>query len=191
MHAQFLSSHPLLQFGAQRPSVKLLPSLFDDTQHWEHIQLKLWQLKSRKCRWQECQLSSESQTASWNGYSQETSLQNGIVCGNTSIQIFCQRGWRSWRRFQNPQPEDQINIPDSTATELATYSFWAWQFDQDEARWLAKEKALQNLTLEIVQTIDVKHLDLILSCADAYDQLKTLKKYLRLSIGEKNHQLRA
>jgi hypothetical protein len=29
------------------------------------------------------------------------------------------------RRFQNPQPEEQINIPDLTVTELATYSFWA------------------------------------------------------------------
>jgi hypothetical protein len=72
------------------------------------------------------------------------------------------------RRFRNPQPEEQINIPDLTATELATYNSWARQFDRDEARWLTKEKALQNLSLKIVQTINVKHLDLILDCADAY-----------------------
>jgi hypothetical protein len=95
------------------------------------------------------------------------------------------------RRFRNPQPEEQIDIPDLTATELATYNSWARRFDRDEARWLTKEKALRNLSLEIVQTIDVKHLDLILSCADAYDQLKTLKKHLCPSIGERNHQLRA
>ncbi|KAI1688513.1 hypothetical protein KJE20_01690 [Pyrenophora tritici-repentis] len=44
---------------------------------------------------------------------------------------------------------------------------------------------------KIVQTIDVKHLDLILDCADAYSQLRTLKKHLCPSIGERNHQLRA
>jgi hypothetical protein len=95
------------------------------------------------------------------------------------------------RRFRNPQPDEQIDIPDLTASELASYNSWTRRFDRDEARWLAKEKALRNLSLEIVQTIDVKHLDLILSCADAHDQLKTLKKHLRPSIGERNHQLRA
>jgi hypothetical protein len=96
------------------------------------------------------------------------------------------------RRFRNPQPYKQIDIPDLTATELATYNSWARRFDRDEARWLTKEKALRNLSLEIVQMIGVKHLDLILSCADAHDQLpKTLKKHLCPSIGERNHQLRA
>lgn len=95
------------------------------------------------------------------------------------------------RRFRNPQPEEQIDIPDLTATELATYDSWARRFDRDEAKWLTKEKALRNLSLEIVQTIDVKHLDLIFDCADAYSQLKTLKKRLCPSIGERNHQLRA
>ncbi|PZD22763.1 hypothetical protein A1F97_11006, partial [Pyrenophora tritici-repentis] len=51
--------------------------------------------------------------------------------------------------------------------------------------------ALRTLSLEIVQTIDVKHLDLILDCADAYSQLRTLKKHLCPSIGQRNHQLRA
>lgn len=95
------------------------------------------------------------------------------------------------RRFRSPLPDEQIDIPDLTATELATYNSWARRFDRDEARWLTKEKALRNLSLEIVQTIDVKHLDLILDCADAYNQLKTLKKHLCPSIGERNHQLRA
>jgi hypothetical protein len=95
------------------------------------------------------------------------------------------------RRFRNPQPEEQINIPDLTATELATYNSWARRFDWDEARWLTKEKPLRNLSLEIVQTIDIKHLDLILSCTDAHDLLKTLKKHLCPSIRERNHQLRA
>ena len=72
------------------------------------------------------------------------------------------------RRFRSPLPDEQIDIPDLTATELATYNSWARRFDRDEARWLTKEKALRNLSLEIVQTIDVKHLDLILDCADAY-----------------------
>ncbi|KAI0603861.1 hypothetical protein TUN205_11896, partial [Pyrenophora tritici-repentis] len=71
------------------------------------------------------------------------------------------------RRLRNPQPNEQIDIPDLTATELATYNSWARRFDRDEARWLTKEKALRTLSLEIVQTIDVKHLDLILDCADA------------------------
>ncbi|KAF7450496.1 hypothetical protein A1F99_051120 [Pyrenophora tritici-repentis] len=95
------------------------------------------------------------------------------------------------RRFRNPLTDEQIDIPDLTATELATYNSWARRFDRDEARWLTKEKALRNLSLEIVQTIDVKHLDLILDCADAYSQLRTLKKHLCPSIGERNHQLRA
>jgi hypothetical protein len=95
------------------------------------------------------------------------------------------------RRFRTPLPETQIDIPDLTATELATYNSWARRFDRDEARWLTKEKALRNLSLEIVQTIDVKHLDLILDCADAYSQLKTLKQHLCPSTGERNHQLRA
>ncbi|KAG9387055.1 hypothetical protein A1F94_003805 [Pyrenophora tritici-repentis] len=88
------------------------------------------------------------------------------------------------RRFRNPLTDEQIDIPDLTATELATYNSWARRFDRDEARWLTKEKALRNLSLEIVQTIDVKHLDLILDCADAYSQLRTLKKHLCPSIGE-------
>jgi hypothetical protein len=95
------------------------------------------------------------------------------------------------RRFRNPQPDEQIDIPDLTVTELATYNntynTWARRFDRDEAKWLTKEKALQSLSLEIVQTIDVKYMDLILSCIDAYDQLKTLKKHLCPSIGERNH----
>ncbi|KAI0568939.1 hypothetical protein Alg130_11866, partial [Pyrenophora tritici-repentis] len=82
------------------------------------------------------------------------------------------------RRLRNPQPNEQIDIPDLTATELATYNSWARRFDRDEARWLTKEKALRTLSLEIVQTIDVKHLDLILDCADACSQLRTLKKHL-------------
>ena len=95
------------------------------------------------------------------------------------------------RRFRTPLPDEQIDIPDLTATELAVYNSWARRFDRDEARWLVREKALRNLSLEIVQTIDVKHLDLILDCADPYNQLKTLKKHLCPSIGERNHQLRA
>jgi hypothetical protein len=99
------------------------------------------------------------------------------------------------RRFGNPQPDEQIDIPDLTVAELATYNntynTWARRFDRDEAKWLIKEKALQSLSLEIVQTIDVKYLDLILSCTDAYDQLKTLKKHLCPSTGERNHWLRA
>jgi hypothetical protein len=95
------------------------------------------------------------------------------------------------RRFRNPQPDEQIEIPDLTATELATYNSWARRFDRDEARWLTKEKALRTLSLEIVQTIDIKHLDLFLDCADAYSQLRTLKKHLCPSIRERNHQLRA
>jgi hypothetical protein len=95
------------------------------------------------------------------------------------------------RRFRNPQPDEQIDIPDLTVAELATYNSWARRFDRDEARWLTKEKALRTLSLEIVQTIDIKHLDLILDCADAYSQLRTLKKHLCPSIGERNHQLRA
>jgi hypothetical protein len=46
------------------------------------------------------------------------------------------------RRFRNPQPDEQIDIPDLTATELATYNSWARRFDRDEAKWLTKEKAL-------------------------------------------------
>ena len=95
------------------------------------------------------------------------------------------------RRFRTPLPNEQIDIPDLTATELATYNAWSRRFDRDEAKWLTKQKALWSLSLEIVQTIDVKHLDLILSCADAHDQLKTLKKHLCPSTGERNHQLRA
>ncbi|KAF1827989.1 hypothetical protein BDW02DRAFT_459850, partial [Decorospora gaudefroyi] len=64
-------------------------------------------------------------------------------------------------------------------------------FDREEAKWLTKQKALRSLSLEIVQTINVKHLDLILSCANAHDQLKTLKKHLCPLTGERNHQLRA
>jgi hypothetical protein len=90
------------------------------------------------------------------------------------------------RRFRNPQPNEQIDIPDLTATELATYNSWARRFDRDEARWLTKEKALRTLSLEIVQTIDIKHMDLILDCADAYSQLRTLKKRFFPSIGERN-----
>ncbi|KAI1523182.1 hypothetical protein PtrSN001C_011552 [Pyrenophora tritici-repentis] len=44
-------------------------------------------------------------------------------------------------RFRNPLTEEQINIPDLTATELATYNSWARRFDRDEAMWLTKEKA--------------------------------------------------
>jgi hypothetical protein len=95
------------------------------------------------------------------------------------------------RRFRTPLPDEQIDIPDLTATELATYNAWSRRFDREEAKWLTKQKALRSLSLEIVQTIDVKHLDLILSCADAHDQLKTLKKHLCPSTGERNHQLRA
>jgi hypothetical protein len=95
------------------------------------------------------------------------------------------------RRFRNPQPEEQIKIPDMTATELTMYNSWARRFDRDEAKWLTKEKALQNLSRDIVQSIDIKHLDLILDFADAYSQLRTLKKHLCPSIGERNHQLRA
>jgi hypothetical protein len=91
------------------------------------------------------------------------------------------------RRFRNPQPEEQINIPDLTATELATYNALSRRFDCKEAKWLMKQKALRSLSLEIVQTIDVKHLDLILDCADTYSQLRTLKKHLCPSIGERNH----
>ncbi|KAI1522787.1 hypothetical protein PtrSN001A_011591 [Pyrenophora tritici-repentis] len=96
------------------------------------------------------------------------------------------------KKLEDEKPvELEIDIPDLTATELATYNSWIRKFDRDEARWLTKEKALGNLSLEIVQTIDVKHLDLILDCADAYSQLRTLKKHLCPSIGERNHQLRA
>jgi hypothetical protein len=95
------------------------------------------------------------------------------------------------RRFRNPQPTEQIDIPDLTATELATYNTWARRFDRDEAKWLTKEKALRNLSLEIVQTIDIKHLDLILDYTDTYSQLRTLKKHLCPSIGGRNYQLRA
>jgi hypothetical protein len=42
-----------------------------------------------------------------------------------------------------------------------------------------------------VQTIDIKHLDLILDYADAYSQLRTLKKHLCPLIRERNYQLRA
>jgi hypothetical protein len=95
------------------------------------------------------------------------------------------------RRFRTPLPDEQIDIPDLTATELAMYNAWSRRFDCEEAKWLTKQKAFRSLSLEIVQTIDVKHLDLILSCADAHDQLKTLKKHLCPSTGERNHQLRA
>ncbi|KAF2022833.1 hypothetical protein EK21DRAFT_82241 [Setomelanomma holmii] len=95
------------------------------------------------------------------------------------------------RRFKHPQPDEQIDIPDLTATELATYNSWARRFDRDEARWITKEKALRNLSLEIVQTINVRHLDLILNCANPYSQLRTLMKHLCPSIGERNYQLRA
>ena len=91
------------------------------------------------------------------------------------------------RRFRSPLPDEQIEIPDLTVTELAAFNSWARKFDRDEARWLTKEKALRNLSLEIVQTIDVKHLDLILDCADPYSQLKTLKKHLCLLIRERNY----
>ncbi|KAI2484408.1 hypothetical protein Ptr902_03348 [Pyrenophora tritici-repentis] len=83
-------------------------------------------------------------------------------------------------------PERLKMLEDERPKELE-----ARRFDRDEARWLTKEKALRNLSLEIVQTIDVKHLDLILDCADAYSQLRTLKKHLCPLIGERNYQLRA
>jgi hypothetical protein len=95
------------------------------------------------------------------------------------------------RRFRNSQPEEQINIPDLTATELATYNTWSRRFNREEAKWLTKQKSLRSLSLEIVQTINVKHLDLVLDCADTYSQLRMLKKHLCPSIGERNHQLRA
>ncbi|KAI2478292.1 hypothetical protein Ptr902_10487 [Pyrenophora tritici-repentis] len=57
------------------------------------------------------------------------------------------------RRFRNPLTDEQIDIPDLTATELATYNSWARRFDRDEARWLTKEKALRNLSLEILQDL--------------------------------------
>lgn len=94
------------------------------------------------------------------------------------------------RRFRSRLPNEQINITDLTATELATYNSKARQFGRDEARWLTKEKALRNLSLEIVQTIDVKHQDLIVNCAGPYNQLRTLKKHFCPSIGERNYQLR-
>jgi hypothetical protein len=33
------------------------------------------------------------------------------------------------RRFRNPQPDEQIDIPDLTAMELAMYNTWARRFD--------------------------------------------------------------
>ena len=50
-----------------------------------------------------------------------------------------------------------------------------------------KEKALKNLSLKIAQSINIKYLDSILDCTNAYGPLKTLKKYLYLSIRERNH----
>ncbi|KAF2023027.1 hypothetical protein EK21DRAFT_20155, partial [Setomelanomma holmii] len=45
-------------------------------------------------------------------------------------------------RFRDPQPNEQIDIPDLTATELAMCNSWARRFDRDEARWLTKARAL-------------------------------------------------
>jgi hypothetical protein len=95
------------------------------------------------------------------------------------------------RRFRTPLPDMQIDIPDLTATELTMYNAWSRRFDRKEAKWLMKQKTLRGLSLEIVQTVNVKHLDQILSCADAHNQLKTLKKHLCPSTRERDHQLRA
>jgi hypothetical protein len=42
------------------------------------------------------------------------------------------------RRFRTPFPDAQIDIPDLTATELATYNAWSRRFDREEAKWLTK-----------------------------------------------------
>jgi hypothetical protein len=38
------------------------------------------------------------------------------------------------RRFRTPLPDEEIDIPDLTATELATYNAWSRRFDREEAK---------------------------------------------------------
>jgi hypothetical protein len=95
------------------------------------------------------------------------------------------------RRLRDPAPTELLEIYDLTPTELSKYNAWARTYDQKRVEWRQKEKALKEFNSEIARTIDIKHIDLIIDCEDAYERLSTLKKHLCPSVSERNHQLRA
>jgi hypothetical protein len=99
--------------------------------------------------------------------------------------------WKFKKTQVSEEEQEDIDIEDLSAEEISVYNVWARKYERDEARWLQKEKALRSLNSEIARTIDVRHLDLIVDCADPYSRLTTLKKHLCPSVGERNHQLRS
>src|SRR5690349_11586830 len=99
--------------------------------------------------------------------------------------------WKFKKTQVSEEEQEDIDIEDLSAEEISVYNVWARKYERDEARWLQKEKALRSFNSEIARTIDVRHLDLIVDCADPYSRLTTLKKHLCPSVGERNHQLRS
>jgi hypothetical protein len=99
--------------------------------------------------------------------------------------------WKFKKTEVSEEEQEDIDIEDLSAEEISVYNVWARRYERNEARWLQKEKALRSFNSEIARTIDVKHLDLIVDCADPYSRLTTLKKHLCPSVGERNHQLRS
>ena len=99
--------------------------------------------------------------------------------------------WKFKRTQVSEEEQEEIDIEDLSAEEISVYNVWVRKYERDEARWLQREKALRSFNSEIARTIDVRHLDLIVDCADPYSRLTTLKKHLCPSVGERNHQLRS
>lgn len=66
------------------------------------------------------------------------------------------------------EKQEDINIKDLSAKEISVYNVWARKYKRNKARQLQKEKALRSFNSKIARTINIRHLDLIINCADPY-----------------------
>ncbi|KAF2621446.1 hypothetical protein BU25DRAFT_354400, partial [Macroventuria anomochaeta] len=98
--------------------------------------------------------------------------------------------WKFIRRQLSQEEQEDIDIEDLSDQELSAYNTWTKKYEREAAIWQRKQNAVKDLNIEIIRTVDAKHLNLIINCRDPYSRLTTLKKHLCLSVGERNRQLR-
>ena len=64
--------------------------------------------------------------------------------------------WKFKKTRVSEEEQDDIDIEDLSAEEMAAYGMWTRKFEREEARWMKKEDALKDFNSEIAQTINVK-----------------------------------
>jgi phosphopantetheinyl transferase (holo-ACP synthase) len=98
--------------------------------------------------------------------------------------------WKFKRTQLSAEEREDIDIEDLTDQELSAYKTWKEEYKSEAAVWQRKQNAVKDLNIEIIRTVETKHLSLIINCRDPYSRLTTLKKHFSLSVGERDRQLR-